>query len=127
MSDVLPVSPVVSRVLEALTSGDPEALLQLYAADAVHEFPYAQGASVRRLEGREMIESYMRGLHEQIIFGRFENVRVWEASDGTVILEADGHHTRPGGENVDIRYMSIIEFRDGLISHYRDYMGPLAG
>jgi hypothetical protein len=124
----MPTSPTppawLADALGAFAAGDTDGFMKMYAPDAVHEFPFAPEGRPARLEGRDEIRAYMSQLPGHMKFGSFENVRVREVGD-EVIFEADGHHHRLDGTPVNIRYISFITVRDGLVSHYRDYMGPL--
>lgn len=51
-----------ARAIEALQAGDTDGWMEIYAPDAVHEFPFAPEGAIRRLEGRDAIAAYMRFL-----------------------------------------------------------------
>lgn len=106
-----------------LASGDLDAWMQLYADDAVHEFPFAE-AAVRRLEGKAVIRAYLEQVGGSVRFGSLDNVHVREFGD-EVIIEADGHHFDAiTGDPFDLQYLWIITRADGLVTRLRDYMGP---
>jgi uncharacterized protein len=65
-----------ARALDAISAGDVDGWMEIYAPDAVHEFPFAPEGTVRRLEGRDAIAAYMRQLPERIRFGSLSDVRV---------------------------------------------------
>lgn len=112
----------------ALKAGDIDGWMALYAADAVHEFPFAPEGGVQRLEGRGTIAAYMRQIPARIRFGSLSDVRVRE-TDKELIVEARGHHHRVAdGSPRELDYVWFITRRDGLITHFRDYMnaGQLA-
>ena len=93
--------------------------------DAVHEFPFAPEGSIRRLEGHDTIEAYMRRLPERIRFGSFSDIRVREAGD-ELIIEATGHHRRISDDTPrDISYVWFITLQDGRVTYFRDYMNAL--
>jgi uncharacterized protein len=113
----------LSDALGSLAAGDIDGWMQVYAPDAVHEFPFAPDGAVRRLEGRDEIAAYMSRLPQTIRFGTISNVRVREAGD-ELIIEADGHHRRIADDTpLDLRYIWFITVRAGRVSHFRDYMG----
>jgi uncharacterized protein len=115
----------LSRAIGALQAGDIDGWMDLYAPDAVHEFPFAPEGSIRRLEGRDAIVAYMRRLPELIRFGTLSGVRVREAGEEWII-EATGHHRRAAdGAPRDISYVWFITRRDGRVTQIRDYMNPL--
>ena len=85
--------PFMDAAIKALQAGDIDGWMEMYAADAVHEFPFAPKDSVQRLQGRDEIAAYMAKLPAMIHFGTLSDVRVREAN-GEVIMEAVGHHRR---------------------------------
>jgi ketosteroid isomerase-like protein len=114
-----------ARAVDALAAGDIDSWMEIYAPDAVHEFPFAPESAVRRLEGRDAIAAYMRRLPERIRFGTLSDVRVREAGDETII-EATGHHHRVADDAPrDLSYVWFITREQGKVSHFRDYMNPL--
>ncbi|WP_031468810.1 nuclear transport factor 2 family protein [Sciscionella sediminilitoris] len=115
----------LSRSLDALKSGDVDGYLEMYAPDAVHEFPFAPEGAPRRLEGRAAIADYMRGLPGLLRFGPFTDIRVRQAEDETIVEFTGHHHSIPDDAPRDIDYVFIITRRDGEVTHIRDYMNPL--
>ncbi len=111
----------------SLAAGDIDGWMDIYAPDAVHEFPFAPEGRPRRLEGRDAIATYMGALVNggRMRFGSFSDIRVREAGD-ELIIEADGHHQRMADDApVDLSYIWFITRRDGLVTNFRDYMNPL--
>jgi ketosteroid isomerase-like protein len=114
-----------ARAIEALQAGDTDGYMEIYAPDAVHEFPFAPEGAIRRLAGRDAIAAYMRRLPELMRFGSLSDVRVRETGD-EFIIEAMGHHRRiPDDTPRDLSYVWFITRRDGQVVHFRDYMNPL--
>jgi ketosteroid isomerase-like protein len=114
-----------ARAIEALKAGDIDRYMEIYAPDAVHEFPFAAEGAIRRLAGRDAIAAYMRQLPKFIRFGSLTEVRVRETGD-ELIIEATGHHRRiPDDTPRDLSYVWFITRRDGQVAHFRDYMNPL--
>ena len=99
--------------------------MEIYAPDAIHEFPFAPEGGVTRLEGRDAIADYMRGLPAMVQFGSLSNILVREVGD-ECIVEATGHHRRAADSAPrDLGYVWFITRRDGKVTHIRDYMNPL--
>lgn len=114
----------LSRAAEGLVAGDVDAWIDLYSADAVHEFPFAEAGSLERVEGKSAIRELMTAMGQRIRFGSFSDVRWHEAGD-TVVVEAHGHHENAmSGEPFDVRYVWIFTFRNGEVVRLRDYTGP---
>ncbi|MBX4174170.1 nuclear transport factor 2 family protein [Streptomyces geysiriensis] len=49
------------RLLELLLAKDMDAVADLWAENGTAEFPFAEGASPRRLTGREAVRDYLAG------------------------------------------------------------------
>ncbi|WP_102224661.1 nuclear transport factor 2 family protein [Acidimangrovimonas sediminis] len=108
--------------MEALGRGDIDGWMQIYAPDAVHEFPFAPEGMPTRVEGKAAIAAYMGKLPGLIRFGEMRDIRVRTAGD-EVIGEATGHHWRlPDETPVEIGYVWFITVTDGKVTHFRDYM-----
>ncbi|WP_335979727.1 nuclear transport factor 2 family protein [Streptomyces sp. CA2R106] len=118
--------PWLAAALLGLASGDTAAWTDVFAEDAVHEFPFAAPGAPQRLEGRAEIATFVAGLSGRIRFGALTDVRVHEAADGTVVIEAEGHHQdAASGAPFDLRYVWVVtRGADGRITRLRDYMGP---
>ena len=114
-----------TRAIEALKAGDIDGWMEIYAPDAVHEFPFAPEGAVRQLEGRDAIAAYMRRLPGFTRFGSLSDVRAREVGN-ELIIEATGHHRRVADDSPrDLSYVWFITLRDGQVAHFRDYMNPL--
>jgi uncharacterized protein len=125
MSSTSALPEWLARASDSLAAGDVDGWMEIYAPDAIHEFPFAPEGAIRRLEGRDAIAAYMRQLPARIRFGSFSEVRVREAGN-EVIVEATGHHRRVADDTpMDLGYVWFITTDDGRVSHIRDYMNPL--
>jgi uncharacterized protein len=114
-----------AHAIEALQAGDIDGWMEIYAPNAIHEFPFAQTGAVRSLEGRDAISAYMSQLPGRIRFGSLSDVRVREVGD-ELIIEATGHHRRVSDDTArEISYIWFITRRNGQVTHIRDYMNPL--
>ena len=84
------------HALDALTSGDIEGWMAIYAPDAAHEFPFAPEGSPTQLQGHEEIRAYMNGVVNSglLRFGPFRDIRVRETGDETIV-ETTGHTNAP--------------------------------
>lgn len=125
MSSTSALPEWLARASDSLAAGDVDGWMEIYAPDAIHEFPFAPEGAIRRLEGRDAIAAYMRQLPARIRFGSFSEVRVREAGN-EVIVEATGHHRRVADDTpMDLSYVWFITRDDDRVSHIRDYMNPL--
>jgi uncharacterized protein len=130
------MQPVSDRVQQTITQvfttflslmvKDVRALMNLYAEDAVVEFPYAFNTS-RRLEGKKAIYNYLQDALAQMQNLKFTNIRVypttnpdvlWAEVHGEAVIAATGHFYEQD-------YVIQMETREGKIIHYREYWNPM--
>ncbi|WP_025099486.1 nuclear transport factor 2 family protein [Burkholderia sp. A1] len=125
MSPALTLPAWLEAAIQALQGGNVSGWMNIYAADAVHEFPFAPNGWMTRLEGREAIATYMDQLPGLIHFGSLSNVRARDLGS-ECIVEATGHHRRVSDNApITIDYVWFVTLRDGQVTHFRDYMNPL--
>ena len=114
-----------ASAIAALQANNVDGYVDIYAPDAVHEFPFAPAGGVSRLTGRDAITNFMGQLPQLIRFGSLTDVRVREAGD-ELIIEATGHHRRTSDDTpIELSYVWFITRQDGQVTHFRDYMNPL--
>ncbi|MFD7643592.1 nuclear transport factor 2 family protein [Kitasatospora sp. NPDC059795] len=125
-----PLLDVLARFRRAMLAMDADALADLYAPDAVHEFPFRSPSFPARYEGQDAIragygaawsatparptEIEETGLHHSTD----PEVLVVEQTVRGEIAGRDGEFAIPG--------LLVLRVRDGLIVHARDYMDALA-
>jgi len=115
----------LASAISSLQTGDVDRWMEIYASDAIHEFPFAREGAVRRLVGRDAIAAHLRHLPELIRFGDLSDIRVREAGD-ELIVEAAGHHRRVSDDAPrEISYVWFFTLRNGQVTNVRDYMNPL--
>jgi uncharacterized protein len=108
---------------------DLDGFADLFAPDGVHELPFAPPGIPRRLEGRETLRGYFTAITgTPLKHASFENMTVYETTDpGVIIAEYDAHGTVTStGRPYQLRYVQVVEVRDGQIRLWRDYWDPLA-
>jgi ketosteroid isomerase-like protein len=99
------------NAIQALQAGDVDGWMKIYAADAVHEFPFAPEGRVNTLEGRDAIAAYMGQLPALIRFGSLSDVRAREMGN-ELIIEATGHHRRVSDDSPrELSYVWFITLR----------------
>ncbi|MEG3843589.1 nuclear transport factor 2 family protein [Microcoleus sp. herbarium14] len=112
----------------ALIGKDTEAWINLFAEDAVVEFPYASALNLpERFEGKSAIYNHMKKMVAQMQDLVFTNVREYQTSNPNVLLaevhgEADIVAT---GRHYQQDYVMRLETKDGKIVHYREYWNPV--
>ncbi|QUH05370.1 nuclear transport factor 2 family protein [Saccharopolyspora erythraea] len=118
---------VFDEALRLLLEKDMRAFTELFAADCVLEFPFAEAGSPTRLDSREALWEYLHDYPDRMDIREFPAVEVHRTLDpDTIIAEftAHGRTVSTGGE-YEMRYIAVITVRDGLITRYRDYWSPV--
>lgn len=113
-----------------LIGTDIERWLELFADDAVVEFPYAPQLGLpERLEGREAIRQYFAETPKHFRGLVFTKVQRYLTTDPEVALaEAHGSATiAVTGNPYEQDYVMMVKTREGKISLYREYWNPLPG
>lgn len=103
-----------------------QAWVDLFAENAVIEFPYAS-TTPGRLEGKETIYNYMKDVPAQMQNLVFTNLRIYPTSNPNVLFaevhgEADIVCT---GRHYHQDYVMWLETKEGKIIHYREYWNPM--
>ncbi|MCO5968137.1 nuclear transport factor 2 family protein [Actinoallomurus soli] len=120
---------VYERILRAALDGSPDDYADLYATDAILEFPFAAPGLPRSLHGREEIRAHLRAaMGRALKIEEFRGVVVHETTDPEVIV---AEHAIVGtatasGLPCSIANLIVLTVRDGRIAHQRDYLDVLA-
>ena len=133
MSEPSPATPgpreVLARYHRAMLDLSADDLADLYAPDAVHEFPFLAPGWPARYHGREEVREGYRAAWGASP-ARLEEIRdvvVYETADPEVIV---GEWAATGtvsttGRPFAASGLLILRVRDDLIVHARDYMDAL--
>ncbi len=120
---------VFDRAKQLALAKDLAGFGALFAADGVHELPFAPPGIARRLQGRETLLEYFAAISgTPLTHDEFRNMTVYETSDPEVLIaEYDAHgHVTGSHREYELRYLQVIRVRDGQIVLWRDYWNPLA-
>jgi hypothetical protein len=117
------VSPkdVINEWLRAFNSGDADAMVALYADDAIHTSPKlraAQPASDGRLVGKEAMRQWWLDAFERLPGIRYEVVNI-VSDDHVVVIEYLRH--RPGEATMQVA--EVFEIQDSKIVRSHVYHG----
>jgi uncharacterized protein len=115
-------SEILRESIERLRRGDVAGYVELFHPDAVMEFPFATGASPRRLEGRDAVAAYLAGYPDLL---HIEEVLRW-VDHGDVVEFAVRGTVVATGEPYEMAYVAVLSVEGGLIRGYRDYWSPVA-
>lgn len=120
---------VLARHHRAILATDPDAVADLYAAGAVHEYPFLFPGVPERYEGREAIRASYEAAWasspakpEKII-----EVAVHDGADAEVLVVeqiTEGTVTTTG-QSFSVPNLLVLRIREGRIVHARDYMDGL--
>ena len=69
-----------TQAIKSLQTGDIDGWMEIYAPDAIHEFPFAPAGSVRILEGRDCyfcVHESTSELHPLWLTQRCSHARSW--------------------------------------------------
>lgn len=118
------VSPreILQRLLSGISQGRWQSLHELYAQDAVVEYPFALPAPVR-LDGRPAICRYFAAVARMPLELRARDITLHETGDPEVIVaewDYDGLVTTTG-RSFQVSNIQVSRVRDGEIIASRDY------
>ncbi|MBW4685489.1 MAG: nuclear transport factor 2 family protein [Komarekiella atlantica HA4396-MV6] len=110
----------------ALVGKDIPAWVDLFAEDAVVEFPYAS-TTPGRLEGKEAIYNYMKDVPAQMQDLMFNNVQIYPTLNSNILFaEVHGEAVIVStGRHYQQDYIMRLETKEGKIIHYREYWNPV--
>ena len=120
---------VLHRYHEAMRMKSADALADLYAVDAVHEFPFFMANGQHQLVGREAIRaSYRAGwANHPLEIHAIDDVFVHVAADPEVVTGQFRARAilRTTGTPVAITGLLVLRVHNGQIVHTRDFMDAL--
>ena len=126
MIDVLGPREVLARYHQAMRDKSADELAELYARDAVHEFPFTAPGFPPRYTGREEVRAGYRAAWgaSPVQVAEIRDVVVHETRDPEVIV---AEHTvvvavPDGADAFTVPGLLVLRVRDGLLVHVRDYM-----
>lgn len=119
---------IFHRLLELLLAKDMDGVADLWAERGTAEFPFAEGASPRRLTGREAVRGYLAGYPDLMDVQAIPTLTVRPTDQpGTIVVEFTARgRTVATDEPYELDYVTVLTTHEGLITRYRDYWSPLA-
>ncbi|MDQ0759097.1 nuclear transport factor 2 family protein [Streptomyces canus] len=117
---------VLTCYYQAMLDKSPDDLADLYATDAVHEFPFTSPGFPSRFEGREAVRAGYRAAWgagpAQV--QEVRRIAAYETADPEVII---AEHVVVGtlpakAATFTVPGLLILQVRKGLIARVRDYM-----
>ncbi|MFI8076054.1 nuclear transport factor 2 family protein [Streptomyces sp. NPDC086033] len=117
---------VLTCYYQAMLDKSPDDLADLYATEAVHEFPFTSPGFPARFEGREAVRAGYRAAWgaSPAEVQEVRRVAAYETADPEVII---AEHVVKGtlttkATTFTVPGLLILHVRDGLITRVRDYM-----
>jgi ketosteroid isomerase-like protein len=119
---------VFNRLHQFVLQYDADGQAELFAQDAIWEFPFAPTGIQHQLSGREQIRTVIKGgMQRSRQSGRrllrYENVVVHQTQNPELIIVEFTLHGENAatGEPYDVPYIQVLQVRDGQIILLRDY------
>jgi ketosteroid isomerase-like protein len=114
---------VVDRLIQGISQGRWPELHELYAEDAVVDYPFALPSGPARLAGRARIQRYFAGVARLPLEFKAHHVVLHETKDPEIVIaeyDYDGLVTTTG-RSFQVSNIQVSRVRDGLIVASRDY------
>ncbi|MQA88192.1 MAG: nuclear transport factor 2 family protein [Streptosporangiales bacterium] len=133
---VLSPREVFVRYLRTGLAGDRDAQVELFAADAIVDFPFAPPGVPRRFQGREEIRNMLTALEggtqrAEMRIKEEDSVVlvVHETTNPEVVIAEIEARVEVGGtgESLRVPYIQVYRVRDGQIVSFRDYWAAETG
>lgn len=116
---------VLERWREASIARSPDAMRRVYAADAVHEFPFAFPGVPSRLEGREEIVGWIAAGWAGDVppFDGYRTLALHTTTDPrTVVVEQEAFGTSASGDGFALPSVVVLTAHGGQVRRLRDYV-----
>jgi ketosteroid isomerase-like protein len=98
------------------------------AKDVVFEYVVTVPGYPRRVEGCQGVIGLYSGYGDYVELRSADNLRVHrDLETAVVVLEYEVHGTSvPTGRPYDNRFVSVVTIKDRKVTHWRDYLDPIA-
>ena len=115
---------VLERFRQAAIDESAEDMRDLYAANAVHEFPFSRPGLPSRLAGRDEILEFMTSFWGSgpLKYERYRTVAVHLTADpGTIVVDQEVTGTSGTTGSFVLPNLMVMTVRDGEIARVRDF------
>ena len=130
---VTPASPgpleTLDRMRAAAIARSAADMSQVYAAGAVHEFPFTRPGAPARLEGRDTIMGFIAAFWDTspLRYERYRTIAIHQTADpDTIVVEQEVAGTSATTGPFVLPTLLVLRTRHGQITHLRDYANLLA-
>jgi uncharacterized protein len=118
------------RIIEQGLSGlvDGEDFFDTLAEDAVFEYVISVPGYPRRVVGREAVAELYRGYGDTMVLHGSGELAVHRDREASVVVLEYAVHGRAvsTGHAYDNHFVSVITIKDRKVTHWRDYLDPVA-
>jgi uncharacterized protein len=121
-----PFFRIIAEGLSGLVDG--EDFFDTLAEDAVFEYVISVPGYPRRVVGREAVAELYRGYGQTIVLHGSDELAVHRDREASVVVLEYAVHGRAvrTGLPYDNHFISVITLKDRKITHWRDYLDPVA-
>jgi ketosteroid isomerase-like protein len=119
---------VMERLRAAAIAQSASEMAQLYAVDAVHEFPFTRPGAPSRLEGRDAIMQFIVASWDSPLkYERYQTLSSYTTNDpNTVVVQQDVHGTSSTTGPFVLPNLVVLTVAGSEIQHLRDFVNILA-
>jgi uncharacterized protein len=123
---LLPFFQIIEEGLRGFVDGDD--FFNTLAEDAVFEYVISVPGYPRRIVGREAVADLYSGYGDTIVLREADELAVhWDRDASVVVLEYAVHgRVVCSGRNYNNHFVSVITIKNRKITHWRDYLDPIA-
>jgi uncharacterized protein len=118
----------LQRFMANVVNSKHKELLEMMTEDAVMEFPYHLPTTPAQLVGKSEIVRFFSGFGDFLVLDETRLIAAHETANpsvGILEYEGKGKATKTGRPYLQ-KYITVLTFRDGLISHWKDYWNPVS-
>jgi len=121
-----PFFRIIEEGLKGIADGDH--FFDLLADDVVFDYIITIPGYPRHVEGRRAVAELYRPYGQTIVLDRCGDLAVHhDRQTGVVVLEYASEGTAvPTGAPYRNRYISVLAIKDRKVTHWRDYLDPIA-
>jgi uncharacterized protein len=121
-----PFFRIIDEGLSGLVEGDD--FFDTLAEDAVFEYVISVPGYPRRVEGRNAVAELYSGYGKTMVLHGADGLAVHRDREASVVvLEYAVHGRAVGtGRTYDNHFVSVITIKDCKVTHWRDYLDPVA-
>ena len=119
----------LERMREAAITQSAGDMSSVYAADAIHEFPFARPGVRARMEGRDAIMRFITAFWSAspLRYERYRTIAIHGTPDpDTIVVEQEVEGTSSTTGPFVLPNIMVLTAQRGQITHVRDYASLLA-